>query len=98
MQNPNIGPSQPIADMITKNKSHWTIVVAVIILVTAFFMAWWYIGQMNFNLGPMTEIRTPSDSEKDAAEEAQISNSLNGVDVGNVDPEFKAIDSDLNSL
>ena len=95
MQNPNVDPNPSVVETPTKKNWYWVVAVALIMIVVGFSLAWWYMGQMNFNLSPVTGVRTPSPEEN---EEAQINESIESVDVGNLDVEFEEIDADLNSL
>ncbi|OIO48908.1 MAG: hypothetical protein AUJ39_01840 [Parcubacteria group bacterium CG1_02_42_13] len=81
----------------TKNISI-TITVVVLLLVVAIVGI--VIWQMQSNYTPPTgePVATPPPSETPSDSTTQINQSLDDVDLGNLDQEFQQIDADLNSL
>ena len=105
IQNPNIPsglPSQgmpggqmspmPQASMTKKSRSTFWITILALAAVGAF--AWWYIGQMSDE--PLV-VNQPNINQE-ARQDTLISGQIQSVDMGDLDAEFKAIDTDLNSL
>lgn|SRR3989344_3096670 len=100
MQNPNVTPPtgglgvpNQSTDTTTKKKSHLFLTV-VLSLVAVGVFAWWYISQMSDE--PV--VVNPPKINQEAREDTQINAEIGGVDTGNLDAEFQAIDTDLNSL
>ena len=98
IQNPNIPsansdqmPSMTQTPM-KKKGSLFLVVILVLVAVGAF--AWWYIGQMNDE--PVV-VNQPQVNQ-DVREDIQINKELGEIDLGNLNAEFQAIDTDLNSL
>lgn len=97
IQNPNVTPTVlPNQSMSTgpiKKKSPllWIILAVV---VAAAGLAWWYISQMEAEPVVFDQPKI----NKEAREDTMISKDVQEVDLGNLDAEFKAMDSDLNSL
>lgn len=86
--------AQLILQEFNQKKGHWTVAVVVIVAVVGLFLVWWYVDRMGFNPLPSVGVGTPSEETKIN----QINQELERVDVGDLDAEFEAIDSDLNSL
>ncbi len=85
---PMSAPMQPM-----KKKGSWFIVAVVAIGAFGGY-AWWYVGQM----GEETMVFNQPKSNQASREAAIMSKEVQNLDTGNVDGEFKTIDSDLNSL
>lgn len=97
IQNPNVTPSQmPSMSQMPMKKNNYLFPVTVGVLVTVGAFAWWYIGQMNN--GPVAVNQPEIKINQDAREDALIIKSVGEVDMGNLDTEFQAVDSDINSL
>lgn len=100
IQNPNMpsaggsmGPMPSMSPMPAKSKSVWLWVVIAVVLVVA-GVAWWYINQMTVE--PVVQ-QGPSVNQE-AREDMMINKDIQATDSTDVDSEFKAIDSDINSL
>lgn len=98
MQNPNVPPMTPpstggaMPSMPAKNKSMWLwIVVAVAVVVAG--LAWWYISQM-----AVEPVAQQPKVNQEAREDTMINKDIQEADLGDLDMEFQAVDSDLNSL
>lgn len=103
IQNPNVTsglPSQPgqvspMSQMPVKKKSYlFPITLVLLVAIGAF--SWWYIGQMNDE--PVVVNQPEVKVNQDAREDIQTSKEIGEVDMGNLDVEFQAVDSDMNSL
>ncbi|MBI2064793.1 MAG: hypothetical protein HYT62_01925 [Candidatus Yanofskybacteria bacterium] len=110
IQNPNVPssplvqasqPSQgmsgqmPSVSQATMKKKNYLFPITVLVLIAVGAFTWWYIGQMNDEPVVIEQSKT----NQDAREDALINQALGGVDAGgNLDAEFQAIDTDLNSL
>lgn len=98
MQNTDMpSPDKQMSEPVTDRKWHWILFGVVILFLAGFFITWYYVRQMNFNVG-INNNRTTTPEQQEAREDINISNELEGIDVGNLDIEFQSIDSDLNSL
>ncbi|MEK9168237.1 MAG: hypothetical protein AAB698_00335 [Patescibacteria group bacterium] len=94
---PNIEPS-------IEPKSQKNLIVLIIIGVVVVLVGlgvWYWQVQKEEIIAPSADISTvpevaPLTAKEDST--SAINQELNSVDVGNLDKEFQAIDSDLNSL
>lgn len=77
-----------------EKKSHWTIVGIVAGTVTTLFVIWWYVTQMKVEEPVVGQPQT----NQEAREDAVLNSEIEQTDLGDLDTEFKSIDSDLNSL
>lgn len=77
-----------------QKKSHWTIVGVVIAAVVILFVIWWYVTQMRVE-APITG---QPQINQEAREDAVLNSEIEQTDLGDIDAEFKSIDSDINSL
>ena len=102
IQNPNIpppadgptGPTSPMMPQVSmKKKGPWLWVIIGIVAAVA-GLAWWYIN--NMTVQPVVQQQPVINQE--AREDISIGNEIKETDLGNLDKEFQAIDSDLNSL
>ncbi|MDO8496676.1 MAG: hypothetical protein Q7S43_04495 [bacterium] len=90
IQNPNISPVSP---MPIKHKNYLFLAIILVIGVVS-FMAWWYINQMKV----VVPVTNQPEVNQEAREDAVLNNEIQQTDLGDLDAEFKSIDSDLNSL
>ena len=98
IQNPNIpsadsGQMPSTSQMSMKKKSPLFLVI-VLVLVAVGAFAWWYVGQMNDEPVVVSQPQV----NQDAREDIEINKELGEIDLGNLNAEFQAIDTDLNSL
>lgn len=77
-----------------EKKSHWTIVGVMIAAVITLFVIWWYVTQMRVEAPVAGQPQTNQEAREDAA----LNSEIEQTDLGDLDAEFKSIDSDLNSL
>lgn len=93
-QNDELKFAQLVMQEFVEKKSHWTIVGIVIAAIITLFVIWWYIIQMRVE-APVTG---QSQIDQEARENAILDNEIQQTDLGDINAEFKSIDSDLNSL
>jgi len=86
--------AQLIIQEFVQKKSHWTIVGVTIAAVVMLFVVWWYVREMKVDAPFVSQPQIKSEAREDAA----IGNSVDEIDLGNVDLEFQSVDQDLNSL
>lgn len=82
-------PQTPMS-MKKKNPWFWMIIALVFVIGLA---VWWYLGQ---NI-PEPTVQQPQVNQE-AREDIIIDRDINNADLGDINVEFKSIDSDLNSL
>lgn len=98
IQNPNMsvpgqstGPT-PMPSISAKKKNLWLRVIIGIAVAVA-GLAWWYISRM-----AVEPVVQQSQVNQEAREDTMISKDIQEADLGDLDMEFQAVDSDLNSL
>lgn len=93
LDTPSLSQGQPMIDHIMKKKGHWSLVAVVMVLLAVFFVGWWYTSQMAIE--PV--IQQPQVNQE-AREDTMINKDIQEANLGDLDVEFQAVDSDLNSL
>lgn len=86
--------AQLVMQEFVEKKSHWTIVGIAIAAVITLFVIWWYVTKIKIEIPVIGQPQV----DQEAREDAMLSSEIQQTDVGDVDAEFKSIDSDLNSL
>lgn len=77
-----------------EKKSHWTIVGLTIGTIIILFVIWGYVTKMRVEAPVAGQPQT----NQEAREDAVLNSEIEQTDLGDIDAEFKSIDSDLNSL
>ena len=97
IQNPSVPPSmsssQPLGAMPAKKKSPLFLIVVVVILAFG-ALVWWYVSRMAVE--PVVQL--PPSQNQEVREDTLLNKEVQDTDLGNLDAEFQAVDSDLNSL
>jgi hypothetical protein len=79
------------------NKNLYTTLGIVAVVVVIFLLIFWYMKSGTPSGAPSTDSFTPQSSVTDDSI-ASINESIEAVDLGNLDTEFQEIDSELNNL
>ena len=83
----------------TKNLSITIIAVVLLLVVAVIGIVILRTQQSNYIVPPAPQpVATPPSGETPSDSTTQINQSLNDVDLGDLDKEFQQIDADLNSL
>lgn len=77
-----------------EKKSHWTIVGLMIGTIIILFVIWGYVTKMRVEAPVIGQPQI----NQEAREDAVLNSEIEQTDLGDIDAEFKSIDSDLNSL
>lgn len=85
---PNIEP---------KSKKYFVVLIIGVVVILVGLGIWYWQSQEEEIVAPSAAIPTAPATVKEDSTSA-INQELNSIDVGDLDKEFQAIDSDLNSL
>lgn len=86
--------AQLVMQEFVEKKSHWAIVGVTIGAIIILFVIWGYVTKMKVEAPVTGQPQTNQEAREDAA----LSSEIQQTDLGDIDAEFKPIDSDLNSL